>query len=79
MNSFAYITLLGYHSRGGSKDSRGGGGGGGGKCPPPPLKETLIEHMKAITTIHVHQCYITCTVGTKIRLEVSTYRYNKIP
>ena len=31
MNSFAYITLLGYHSRGGSKDSRGGG-----KCPPPP-------------------------------------------
>ena len=38
MNSFAYIILLGYHSRGGgggSKDSRGGGGGGGGECPPP--------------------------------------------
>ena len=37
MNSFAYIILLGYHSRGGSTDSRGGGGGGGGRPPPPPL------------------------------------------
>ena len=27
MNSFAYIVLLGYHSRGGSKDSN---------APPPP-------------------------------------------
>ena len=30
MNSFAYIILLGYHLRGGSKDSRGG------RMPPPP-------------------------------------------
>ena len=30
MNSFAYIIFLGYHSRGGRKDSRGGGGGGRG-------------------------------------------------
>ena len=44
MNSFAYIILLGYHSWGGSKDSRGGIRGC--ECPPPPpppLKETLVD------------------------------------
>ena len=34
MNSFAYIILLGYHSRGGAVKIQGGGGGNA-NAPPP--------------------------------------------
>ena len=62
MNSFAYIILFGYHSRGGSKDSRP-------PPPPPPPKrnpEVCVGDQTAGTFILYSYLEVMYTYPTSV-------------